>query len=743
MLGFSIWIKLVGLCMTSIGEYDTPKPLHIPTLEEQIQTTLERLKGIEESLASPEDGQGVNADGLLRESFLLGIDIGSRMGSNKDRRQKRGGANNTEINESEERFRLLVESTKDYAIYMLDPLGFITSWNEGAERIKGYSAEEIIGQNYSRFYTPEAVQQGIPKKLLATALTEGRVEAEGWRVRKDGSRFWATVVITALWDSQGRLRGFSKVVRDITARKEAEEALLRQAEVVKLLHDVAVAANEAKSMEEAIQYALARVCSFTGWQIGHALFPGADSQENLSSTGMWYVSQPEELQEFREALESASINPEEGLPGMVSRTAGPVWITDISQSPEFVRKEAAASSYLKTAVAFPILIGRRVAGILEFYTRDILEQDAGIIDVMAHLGTQLGRVVERSQSEAALRHSEARFRTIFEGAPVGIELADLKGRLLECNPALQRMLGFSQEEIKLLAQGGINSPADLAVDSVMIEELQTGKQSVYRQERPFKRRDGGTFWGRLSMSLLRDNSDKLQYAIGMVEDITERKQMEAELGELQRRLMEGREIERLHLALDLHDGPMQELYGLLYHIKAYAQEQPENADMQSLQDMQLTLQRVILTLRTICGELRPPSLTQFGLEKAIASHADLFQDEHPELSVQLELAPDGQLLPEQIRLGLYRIYQQALTNVVRHAEARQIWVRLMLDGGRVILEVQDDGVGFKLPARWIELARQGHLGLVGASERAEGIGGQLKVESMPGQGTLVRVEVHL
>ena len=109
----------------------------------------------------------------------------------------------------EEQFRLMVASVKDYAIYMLDPQGRITSWNAGAERIKGYQAEEIIGQHFSVFYLPEDVARGAPEANLRAAAAEGRLESESWRVRKDGSRFWADVVITTLRDATGQLIGFA------------------------------------------------------------------------------------------------------------------------------------------------------------------------------------------------------------------------------------------------------------------------------------------------------------------------------------------------------------------------------------------------------------------------------------------------------------------------------------------------------------------------------------------------------
>jgi PAS domain S-box-containing protein len=129
------------------------------------------------------------------------------------------------LRRSEERFRLLVEGVKDYAIFMLDPDGRIASWNAGAERINCYRAEEIVGKHFSCFYTQEDLQQGKPARELIVAATEGQYQEEGWRVRKDGSQFWANVLITALRDDAGELRGFAKVTRDVTERKRADERI--------------------------------------------------------------------------------------------------------------------------------------------------------------------------------------------------------------------------------------------------------------------------------------------------------------------------------------------------------------------------------------------------------------------------------------------------------------------------------------------------------------------------------------
>src|SRR4051812_14075347 len=123
--------------------------------------------------------------------------------------------------ESERSFRLLVEGVADYALYMLDPTGRITSWNIGGERIKGYTPEEILGEHFSRFYTEADRANGKPFRALGIARDQGRYEEEGWRVRKDGTFFWASVVIDPIWED-GNLIGFAKITRDITERREAQ-----------------------------------------------------------------------------------------------------------------------------------------------------------------------------------------------------------------------------------------------------------------------------------------------------------------------------------------------------------------------------------------------------------------------------------------------------------------------------------------------------------------------------------------
>ncbi len=160
----------------------------------------------------------------------------------RDLTERRDGEERLRL--SEERFRLLVQSVRDYAIFMLDPEGRVSTWNEGAERIKGYTADEIIGRHFSVFYPAEAVAIRFPQHELEVAKRTGRFEDEGWRVRKDGSLFWANVIITALRDESGALVGFAKVTRDLTERRQAQERAIADARRVAEMEAAARAKSE-------------------------------------------------------------------------------------------------------------------------------------------------------------------------------------------------------------------------------------------------------------------------------------------------------------------------------------------------------------------------------------------------------------------------------------------------------------------------------------------------------------------
>ncbi|WP_051460045.1 PAS domain-containing sensor histidine kinase [Methylopila sp. 73B] len=198
---------------------------------------------------------------------------------------------------SEDRYRLLVEAISDYAIYMLDPEGRVVSWNPGAERLKGYKTDEVLGEHFSLFFTPEDQTDGLPERALATALREGRFESEGWRVRKDGARFWALAVLDPIYTQTGSFIGYAKITRDLTERRNAELALARSEQQFRLL---------VQGVSDYAIYMLDPHGIVTNWNSGAQRIKGYRPDEIIGRHFSTFYSE-----EDREA----------GLPGVGLRTA--------------------------------------------------------------------------------------------------------------------------------------------------------------------------------------------------------------------------------------------------------------------------------------------------------------------------------------------------------------------------------------------------------------------------------------
>lgn len=218
-------------------------------------------------------------------------------------------------------------------------------------------------------------------------------------------------------------------------------------------------------------------------------------------------------------------------------------------------------------------------------------------------------------------------------------------------------------------------------------------------------------------------------------------QMEQDQHEIKNRLMESRERERLRLAQDLHDIPIQDLYGLMYQIEDLRELVKDTNGTELVEEFNATIHRIVNNLRTLCGELRPPSLSPFGLEVALRDHVEKLHGVSPDLQFHLDLMRDQQNLSDNIRLCLFRIYQEAITNVIRHAQATDVHIRFQWDDEAATLEVKDNGVGFELPEHWVDLVRQECFGIMGIAERVEGLQGTLEIESTPDHGTTVQVSV--
>jgi PAS domain S-box-containing protein len=344
---------------------------------------------------------------------------------------------------------------------------------------------------------------------------------------------------------------------------------------------------------------------------------------------------------------------------------------------------------------------------------------------------QLHDIRERKISAESLRASQQKLNSIIVGAPVLLWAVDPDHVVTYCEGKSLSTMGLNR-----LDYVG-HHVSDFFNSSRVLEDITSalaGSEIVGIVE----------IHGRIMetrYSPLRDAKKEITGVIGVSIDITAQKQLEAELAELNMRLVQDREKDHLILSRELHDGPVQDLYGILFHLRAFADSLPSELAQEPIQQLGRNLQHVIDTLRSISSELRPPTLNPFGLEKAIRSHASLFHEANPQFLLDLNLMPDSQELPEMVRLTLFRIYQEALSNVSLHAQAKNILIHLEFSETEVSLSIRDDGKGFELPEKWIEFARDSRLGLIDAKERAHSVGGQLLIETSPSQGTILRAVI--
>ncbi len=361
---------------------------------------------------------------------------------------------------------------------------------------------------------------------------------------------------------------------------------------------------------------------------------------------------------------------------------------------------------------------------------------------------------ELAQRTAESEAERERWQGVVEGIADEVWVCDLDGKMSLIN--LDAVTGMGLLEFKNRTVDEVYEVVDiLTIDGELrLPEqaplLRSLKGEIVRGEEIMRHRQSGrTRYRQFSSAPMHDAAGKITGAVAIVRDITTLKQTEAEARsqavkiELQRRLLAQREEERLLIARDLHDVPIQELTGVTFGLRGILMENCPPEIAQQLEAIQTTLQAQIDGLRSFAQELRPPTLTEFGLERTIRSHLESVRGKYPSLQMDFTCELGSARLPDDVRLALFRIYQESLTNSLKHSQASQVHVSAKRTEQQVWLEVQDNGVGFDIPQDWLELARHKHLGLVGMRERAEAVGGQVEIRSQKGAGTTVAVRVPL
>ena len=349
----------------------------------------------------------------------------------------------------------------------------------------------------------------------------------------------------------------------------------------------------------------------------------------------------------------------------------------------------------------------------------------------------------RKQAEEALLESEARFRATFAGAPIGIILVDLNGRLLESNRVFQQMLGYTSEEIDHMAFCKLSHPEDAPRCIKLLKEMITGKRDFYRMDyKRYLRKDGEVVWTRLQVSVVKDASGEPHFVIGMIEDITKQKRAEDEIRAYQERLRSlaseltlVEERERRRLATQLHENIGQILAFAKIKLGTLTAEAATSDLAADLNELRNQIDHTIQFTRSLTFELSPPTLYELGFEEAIEWLASEVQKKcGAEIDVQRELYPIP--LTDEARILLFVVVRGLLTNVAKHAQARHAKVVINKEGDRLQIQVEDDGVGFN-----VAKSRTAGFGLFSIRERLDRIGGSLKVKSRPGHGTLVTLTI--
>lgn len=339
------------------------------------------------------------------------------------------------------------------------------------------------------------------------------------------------------------------------------------------------------------------------------------------------------------------------------------------------------------------------------------------------------------------------YSELYDLAPIGYCTLSQKGRILNANQTLAEMLGIDQG--KLLHQM-LSDFVDSDSQDEYYLHCQKALQGNHRavSDIQLKNTMGEQTIIRMESKTARGNPTQLLVTMS---DITDQRRLENIQQEnavqmmLQRRLLEQSEKERVELARNLHDGPIQRLSGFGFSIQIFKEilkEHGVDGDA-NIQQMGDDIKDLIAELRDICNDLRPPVLSMLGLRRAIVENTETLQAKYPQTKIFLDLSDDPTRLPEPIALALYRIYQQAMNNIYRHANASEIWVRMKFEPQQVVFEIQDNGKGISGLVDWNEYARKGHYGVVGMKERAEVFGGTLRLISQPGNGTVVEVVVPL
>ena len=592
-----------------------------------------------------------------------------------------------QLRDSERRFRLLVEGVSDYAIYMLSPQGEISSWNPGAERI--YAATDVIGRHFSMFFTAEDRAAGKPGRALETARATGRFHDEGWRLRKDGSRFWALAVLDAVRDEKGELIGFAKITRDISERRLTAQRLQDSEARLRAFTENSPALMCLKDRDGRYRFANARFLE------RHAL----TLEQAVGRTDL-------ELFERRQALALSAHDAE-----VIARGA-PVEFEQAAQ--------AGGAGRVYMVLKFPAAGG---------------------------VGVVFTDITDRRLTEQALREQRTLLAEAQKVAGLGSWEWTPESGSLQWSDELYRIHGLQPKSFQPSFETYLERvhPEDRQHSGAMMARALMDGRGFSMHER-IVRPGGEVRHLRSHAEVVRGERGKPIKILGACLDVTDQRHSETalrraaqDLHDLTRRLVQAEEAERRRIANELHDRVGQNLSLLNIHLDLVLRDAALPAQVKrKLEDSAALVESTLQSIESVMAELRPVLLDEYGLAPALSAHAEeLARRSGLRITVE-ETVPDaGKGMRPEAAIALFRIAQEALNNVVKHAHASCVSIQISSADDYVMLEVRDDGEGFDPSS-----ARRGRLGMTTMRERAEAAGGRVTVDALAGQGTRVRASAR-
>jgi len=599
-----------------------------------------------------------------------------------------------------ESFRLLTDAVEDQAVLTVDLEGCVATWNKGAETVTGLTHEQVLGKHVSRFYPPEELRLGKPQRELDSAEREGIFEDESWRIREDGTRFWAKMIILPLRDGGGPLYGYGVILRDLTDKKRAEIALQNSEQRFRLL---------VETVQDYAIFMLDPEGRVASWNSGAQRIKGYAASEIIGQHfSRFYPA--EDLRAGKPEMELA-VATEQG------RIEDEGWR---------LRKDGSKFWANVTITAVRDHSGKLIG--FAKVTRD---------------------VTERMRAAQQLRESEERYRTVAETATDAIVSIDDDSRIQYVNPATSHIFGFQASEL-------IGQPLIMLMSERLREKHLQGLQQYGRSgirklnwsgaELVGRRKDGKEFPVEVSFGEV--TSGEKHFFIGFIRDITKRKLAERRLSdsekflrELSLHLLRSQDEERRRLGRELHDSLGQYLAAVKMRVDQISANLGlrEPAIREQLAECSQLTEESIKEVRTISYLMYPPMLEEMGLKSAIPWYVDGFT-QRSGIRTTLEMSGEFERLPRDAELAMFRVLQESLTNVHRHSGSSEARVRLFVKNGMASLEIEDRGKG--LPSAVLEHGSDGGkgqfgVGLRGMSERLQHLGGRLEILSTDNGTTVV------